>query len=357
MTNRLSRQSNIELLRIICFLGVIILHYANPILGGGLLYVHSGGCNEFILTLLTSVFVCAVNVFLCITGYFMHGKESSNLSKPVDLLIQVIIINVMTTLLNSMLGNTIFSVKHIAASFLPKNWFVTLYVVLYLLSPYINSCINRLNKVSYQKFLILLIVLFSVSPIMVDMLQQWTGKSINGLGTIGKYGSDYGYNIVNFVLMYVIGAYIGRFDIRYKSSLLVVVLLVVISLITGWAYLDNISGFDSERNAWEYCNPLVILEAIVVFLLFKNMSTIQSQLINLIAKNCFFVYLLHLFFLKYLRISEFVNEPPLIMTIHIILSAICVFLVCWVFGWLYNMAVKPIYNRILIKVSKITFTL
>lgn len=359
MTLSAPRQSNIELLRIICFLGVIILHYANPILGGGLLYVKDGGgiFNELILMLLTSIFVCAVNVFVCITGYFMSGKESCNLAKPTDLLIQVIIINVVTTLLNSILGNTVFSIKHLAVSFLPKNWFVTLYIVLYLLSPYINSCIDRLNKMAYQRFLLLLLILFSVCPLFVDVLQQWTGKEINGLGTIGKYGGDYGYNIVNFIMMYVIGAYIRRFDVKCKSSILVLVLLALISAITGWAYLDNISGFAAERNAWEYCNPLVIFEAVVVFLLFKNMRNLQSRFINLIAKNCFFVYLLHLFFLRYLRISEFVTGNSLILIVHIVLSAIGVFSICWIIGWLYNLAVKPLYNRILLKVSKFTFSI
>lgn len=31
------RQSNIELLRILAIMGVIVLHYNNPIIGGGLL--------------------------------------------------------------------------------------------------------------------------------------------------------------------------------------------------------------------------------------------------------------------------------------------------------------------------------
>ena len=143
--------------------------------------------------------------------------------------------------------------------------------------------------------------------------------------TIGKYGGDYGYNIVNFIMMYVIGAYIRRFDVKCKSSILVVVLLAVISAITGWAYLDNISGFEAERNAWEYCNPLVIFEAVVVFLLFKNIRNLQSNFINLIARNCFFVYLLHIFFLRYLRINEFVVGNPLILIAHILFSTISVF--------------------------------
>ena len=35
MDNRRDRESNIELLRILAMLGVIILHYNNPSIGGG----------------------------------------------------------------------------------------------------------------------------------------------------------------------------------------------------------------------------------------------------------------------------------------------------------------------------------
>ena len=35
MDNRRDRESNIELLRILAMLGVIILHYNNPSVGGG----------------------------------------------------------------------------------------------------------------------------------------------------------------------------------------------------------------------------------------------------------------------------------------------------------------------------------
>ena len=62
------RQSNIELLRIISMLGIIVLHYNNSDMGGG--FLHAVGLNRFILMFLESIFICGVNLYILISGYF-----------------------------------------------------------------------------------------------------------------------------------------------------------------------------------------------------------------------------------------------------------------------------------------------
>ena len=59
------RQSNIELLRIFLMLGVIILHYN----GVGALY-SAHGINYLIVIGLESLCICAVDLFMLISGYF-----------------------------------------------------------------------------------------------------------------------------------------------------------------------------------------------------------------------------------------------------------------------------------------------
>lgn len=70
---QVKRQSNIELLRILASMAVIILHYITPNAGGALQYVRNtgGGINEAILRLLESLLANAVNLFMMISGYFL----------------------------------------------------------------------------------------------------------------------------------------------------------------------------------------------------------------------------------------------------------------------------------------------
>ena len=65
------RESNLELLRIIAMCGVIILHYNNPLIGKAFELVKDNTLNYWIIHFLESLFICSVNLFMVISGYFM----------------------------------------------------------------------------------------------------------------------------------------------------------------------------------------------------------------------------------------------------------------------------------------------
>lgn len=89
--NRYSRQSNFELLRIIAIFGIIVQHYSNPGIGGGLRYMSPGSPNQILMGLLHVTMICAVNVFVLISGYFMRDSKKADLLKPIELLVYSII--------------------------------------------------------------------------------------------------------------------------------------------------------------------------------------------------------------------------------------------------------------------------
>lgn len=65
------RKSNIELLRIILILLVIILHYMNISMGGALGKVRPNTFDYYLDHFIESLSIVAVNVFILITGYFL----------------------------------------------------------------------------------------------------------------------------------------------------------------------------------------------------------------------------------------------------------------------------------------------
>lgn len=73
-------------------------------------------------------------------------------------------------------------------------------------------------------------------------------------------------------------------------------LILIVLIIAFWAILNDFVGYSIERSAWEYCNPFVILEGIVIFLIFNNRQIDYMKSINKIAQGSFTVYLLHSFF-------------------------------------------------------------
>ena len=290
MTESIGRQSGIELLRILAATGVIVLHYNNPMIGGALNI--GTGVNRGLLYFLEALNVCAVNVFVLINGFFDVENQKRDLMKPLKLIIQVMLFNLAFYVLRVIAGSVAISVKGIIGSLIPANWFIIIYCGLYVISPFINVLLKRLSQGNYILLLILSICVFSVYPMLVDILEESTGNTFNGLSTIGMYGSQYGYTIVNFVLIYIIGGYIRRFGFKASGLHLLIVLLINTIILAVWGRLDETFGYNMfefvhvERNAWEYCNPLVIIQAVIIFLLFMRMQFVNNA-INKLAKAAF----------------------------------------------------------------------
>ncbi len=89
------RNSSIELLRIITMLGVVILHYNYPDSGGGLKFVEQSSINQYYLYFTENMFVCAVNLFIMISAYFLSFTEKRKFTKVTGLIFQVIIFNIL----------------------------------------------------------------------------------------------------------------------------------------------------------------------------------------------------------------------------------------------------------------------
>lgn len=327
------RDSNIELLRILAILGVIILHYNNDTMGGGFAYVAKGSINRIALYGLESLCICAVNLFVLITGFFSCNAKRADLKKVAALLIQVSIFRTVPYLFTLAQGAP-FSVKDLLVTLLPANWFVMLYVGLYLLSPYINVLLHQLSDKNKRTLLIVSFVLFSIWPSLVTLLESYLLYPVNGLNTVALTGGDSGYTLVQFLLMYLIGAYIRLTDFTLKPRCSIPLLLCSVFLIT-------LESAQSTSFAWSYCNPLVILAAVAMFTLFRQFR-FQSRVINALSKSAFTCYLAHMYFLKHYHIAYAVNQPLWYMVCHILFTAVTVYLFCFITYEIYSLVFKPI---------------
>ncbi len=348
MDKRRGRESNIELLRILAMLGVIILHYNNPSIGGGLSFVKSGSINYWFLNLIESIFVCAVNLFMIISAYFMASSNKRDLWKPIQLLVQVIIFSVSKYILISLIKSN-FSIRGLVGALIPANYFVILYIVVFIISPYINLIFENLDSRKRKLFIFTLILLFSVYPTIVDVLIEVTKHSFNGLSSIGMYGSQYGYSIVNFTLCYCVGAYI-RFEsediFKVNTSKLVGWLITCVATMTIWSVINDKIGYFTEKTAWEYCNPLVIMSAVCAFLLFKRIKIKNSKFINSLAKGSFTVYLLHINLVTHVGVKLFVNNNIFVLILHMVLSSALIYFVCWIVYLIYSKFEKVAFGFI-----------
>ncbi len=350
-SERSKRQSNIELLRIVAACGVIVLHYNNSKIGGGYGAVDDGSINQAIMTFFETAFICAVNLYVLISGYFLRDSTKRDLLKPVELLAQLVVFELLFCLIKELPKGEGLTFRIVLEYFTASYWFVFVYIALYLISPYINLVWSHLSESGKKTLLIICTGLFSVYSILTDLIQHFRPDNSNGLSTIGIRGSQAGYTIVNFVLMYLLGCYLRDREEKGKKTgtgKLTLLLILNVAAIFGWTYLEKIITGDVINNtaAWNYDNPLVITEAVIVFLIFSNMKLGSSKVINKLATASFPAYLIHINLLEYCGIETYVRENPALLTAHILGSTIVIYLISFVIFLIYDLITKPLFSLI-----------
>ena len=336
------RESNFELLRIFAIVGVVVLHSSSYFFQS---YENNGLFWNILFHILHAIFIPSVNVFLIITGYFMCNKNSVSVKKPILLYIQNTIFFIGLYVVSLIKADKIFSIKSMVFRFLPSSWFLVIYIVLFLIIPFINIGIVYLKKKYFKLFLGVCLFFFSFYATGIDIIQSFmTRIQINGGGEligyspIGQKGSQEGYTIVNFVLMYLCGGYIRKTDLELKSKYCLLFILINTFLIFLWIKFDYTVGE-------EYCNPLVILNAILIFLYFKNMK-IQSKIINKFAAACFTVYIFHIPLLFRIP-KDFCYGRKLLAISKYCLIVIGIYGICWFVHEIYNATVNRFLDKMI----------
>lgn len=333
-----TRNSSVELLRIISIFMVIILHYNHAEIGGAFSCVPAGSINEKYLYLIQSIAICAVNLMVMISAFYLSAMQERRMIKVVELFIQLIIFRLCFYFESVIGGGTVFTFNSFLHNLLPKNYYVVLYCTLYIISPYINVLCNNLSKKSFTKLILTSVLLFSVYTLMVDILEIWFEGRTSQLSTVGMYGSQAGYTIVNFVLVYLIGAYIRLNGIRLSNVQALTGFIVCVVCVFTLRMLGI-------GQAMQYNSPFIIAMAAFALLLFLNLS-FYSKLINEAAKCVFTCFLFHTPFLSHINIESAVSGSLVYLILHQLLTASVLFALSYIVYKIYNFISKGFFRLI-----------
>ncbi len=326
-----NRVYNLDLLRIISMFMIVTLHYCT--FGYRMFVVGSIGNNTPILWLVYALCFGAVNLYVLISGYFLcesKFKWRKLLRIWLEVLFYSILIWFILKTTNRIGTLTMHETLEVFMPVITKAyWFVSIYFIMYILSPFLNKLIKIMTQKEYKYLIIVGIVLIILNNIIP-----------------GTYiiDSTYGYGIVWFVYLYFVGAYIKKYDIKIKFNVVFLLGYIGLSLITFGSryfilkYCQNIEILKGQQDIMYTYNSLtVFLAAVCLFLFIKN-ARIKNIFPNLTAKisySTFGVYLIHTHFLlcyylfnKILKVSYFATQSLLIKTSAMIISIISVFCIC-----------------------------
>ncbi len=338
MENNNLRNSNIELLRIILMIFVVTLHY-NGMCGNALTYCTSG-FNFYFTRFTESLSICAVDCFMIISGYFLAYNKEIKLNRILHILGIVIGINLFTQIVSIFLTGNI-SLKSVIKCFLPQNYFSTFYIITYILSPFINSIFEKIETQKKTIFFISIIaILFLVYPTVYDSLNAIYEFNLSGLDTINGAGAGNagGYTIVNFIVMYCIGAFLRRFQLEVKTIHLIIT--YISSLLLIFLNLLFLSA-----TALCYYNIFVVINAVSLFLLFIRVN-FSNKIINYVSTATFGVFCLHVSRISSLLWNKFQIEQVCTIQFGIIINSIVsvsiMTIICYIIDLLLQLLVSPI---------------
>lgn len=350
-----NRSSNIELLRIVAMLMIVTLHLLGNDHGNVLSKTEPFSLAWTVTWWLEALCTAAVNCFVLITGYFGAGTRDEGDfdadGRAVKSRFKKILRLCVTVWFYHWIGFITAVGLHrcppdrstlpVAAAPILSNtyWFITTYICLCFLSPYINAMIKKLNQNAHSRLTVLSVLLFSVIPTALPM---WDTFSSGGGG-----------GIVWFTVVYIIGAYLRYYGVParisewkskqwlavYLSSSLILIFSKVFIAFATQTFIGHTVG---TSLLYPYCSPVCLLESVSLFMAFLKMKTDSdstlARAVFKISPLMFGVYIIHENpFTKsalWEAVSPEVGDNVLVLLIKIITAVSAILIGCSAIEWL-----------------------
>lgn len=340
---KIQRNAGVELLRIFAALSVVFGHFIN-VSGLRPFEMYGGG---IIINGLRIFTYPAVDVFVIISGYFLCLNNKRTLGKLSTLIFQTAFVYAFLFLAKFIMS--LYNVELNAV--VPVKWFIPLYITLYCISPFINAALTSLNKKQLTYMIIALLFFFSVLPV-VDCITTSAGYNL-GLSTVATNGSNAGYSILNFVVVYCVGAYIRISELHKKLSSWIVFIVILLCFIAiRLLSLIPYSMTPFNVAGWYDSIFVIILAASYLILSLKiNMGGKVSKVIVNLAKANFICYLLHYALLRFANPHDVLVLPTYKALPIMILFCFAIYLLSWMLWLFYNL----VFNWLVKKLDRFVF--
>lgn len=324
-----TRETNIELFRIIAMFMVVVTHSIQH----SYLLENSQISNiNFIIVDFTKILTGICNAcFIIISGYYMVNSKFK-LQKVLSLWGKTIFYSIILYVIYNLV---ISKNSYVYESFFPITlghyWFITAYISLCFIAPLLNYFVKKLTKSQFKYLIIVITILYGI-----------IGPFFNP-----SYIFEGGF--ANIIYIYLIGAYI-RLHVTIKKEkqyyllkYIIIILATAILSIMLSIYCSKINDNDPmfkivytfKDGLHKVSNIFLVLATINLFLKFKTTtinSKIISKLITFISPSVFSIYIIHenicnrnYIWNSIIKLNKYIDSNTLIL--HIIIASMCVFLI------------------------------
>lgn len=297
MEKKKERLSGIELLKIIAIVLIVISHVTQTLETGNQIISNNvtnytinlkdptSSINNIVLAFIRQFGALGNMIFLISSIWFLIDKNKNYKKKILSIIIDIFIISVASLLLFMIFYKGDISIKYIIKSIFPtifaNNWYMTCYIMLLLLYPFLNIIVKSIDKKQLFRInLLSIIVYFGICFVKTNLL--------------------FNTSLVVFVVIYFLVAYIRKYCINFvkdkKANIILLILSVVISIasLIVLNYIELKSGIKvielikfATNN-----NILLLITGFSLFNLFLNIN-ISNKVINYISSLSMLIYVIH----------------------------------------------------------------
>lgn len=290
-----TRDSGIELLKIIAMICIVISHVVNTLYGENNYLSYSGyiidinkattDIQTIILLILVHFGVLGDSLFFICSAWFLLKSSAYKKKKWFAMFTEIWVVSIIILVVSCVCYRGGISREILIKSFFPtlfgNNWYMTCYLLFYPIHPILNGIIRNMNQIELFRATIGMSMLY----IFLNLLKgDWFFSS----------------ELILWVTIYFVIAYIQNYlmkfadNMRWNVRIFVInaILFGVIILLTEFVGL-HVSFLYEKMTHWKkYCNPFLIFMAIAMFNIARNIH-FKNRFINYISSLSLLIYIIH----------------------------------------------------------------
>lgn len=354
------RESGIELYKVIAIFLIVLSHVIqtltepNYVLGiGEGAFINIATATTDLNVLLLALFrICGAlgnNMFFICSAWFLVNSKKMSLKKVVHMILDVWIINMIVLIALRSIGVQL-QISDTVKTFFPttfaNNWYITCYLLFYMIHPFLNRMLEQLSINEHLAFATILFVIYFIIPVL----------------PLEEINLFFANEFVIFLATYVIVSFIKIFKnewtekLKTNKCILFVSVISYIVLILCVDFLGLRTNYFFNRLVrWNMNNSLfMFLIAFSSFNIMKKKEFI-NRTINYLSSLSLLVYIFHenLAFRRYFRpVIEFsiLNRFGIE---HAFICAVCMAVSLTILSFIISAIYKIFFTKTVSKLSSI----
>ncbi len=267
-----------DILRCLALFFVISVHF---FLNNGYYTQIVEGNKMFIMTVMRSLFIICVPLFVTLSGFLLRKKELSGkyFKRIVPIILTYVLASIFCMAYSVIFKHEELSVKQAIGKILnfsgaPYSWYIEMYIGLFLLIPFLNILYNHLPSKKWKIILIFIFLFLSSAPSVANVYNfttvTWWGMPSRSF-EFSKIVPAWWTQIYP-ITYYFIGCYFSEYGIKMKKSLNLIYIIAFTFFYGFYTFWRSYNAAFIWGTWCDYASLFSVILTVLVFAFVMNFN-------------------------------------------------------------------------------------